>query len=69
MSNDKSTYWTLDEFIFESLKALEDFELAWRELHRKNNEIYPLEMFAGDWSEQLAFWLEREDSIPPKNKN
>lgn len=54
---------TLDEFIFEQLKALEDFESSWRELHRENDEIYPLEMFAGDWSEQLAFWREREDLI------
>ena len=51
---------TLDEFIFEQLKSLEDFESSWRELHRKNDEIYPLEMFAGDWSEQLAFWREHE---------
>jgi hypothetical protein len=56
---------TLDEFIFEQLKSLEDFESSWKELHRKNDEIYPLEMFAGDWSEQLAFWREREDLILP----
>ena len=56
---------TLDEFIFEQLKSLEDFESSWRELHRKNDDIYPLEMFAGDWSEQLAVWRERGDLILP----
>ena len=54
---------TLDEFVSGQLKSLEDFESSWRELHRKNDEIYPLEMFAGDWSEQLAFWRESEDLI------
>ena len=60
---------TLDEFVFEQLKSLEDFESSWRELHRKNDEIYPLEMFAGDWSEQLAFWRERGNSILPNAKH
>ena len=60
---------TLDEFIFNQLKSLEGFESSWRELHRKNDEIYPLEMFAGDWSEQLAFWREREDLILPNDKD
>lgn len=59
---------TLDEFIFEQLKSLEDFESSWRELNRKNNEIYPLEMFTGDWLDQFAFWIEREDLILPNAK-
>jgi hypothetical protein len=60
---------TLDEFVFEQIKSLEDFELSWLELHGKNDEIYPLEMFAGDWSEQLALWREREDSILPNSQD
>lgn len=51
---------TLDEFIFEQLKSLEDFESSWCEMHRKNNEIYPLEMLSGDWAEQLALFRARE---------
>ena len=56
---------TLDEFIFHQLKLLENFESSWRELHRDDEELYPLEMFAGDWLEQLGFWREHEDlSLP-----
>jgi hypothetical protein len=61
-------YLTLDEFIFEQLKSLEDFEVTWRELHRKNAEIYPLEMFTGDWGEQLELWRDRKDSILPNDQ-
>lgn len=49
---------TLDEFIFHQLKLLEDFESSWRELHLNDEKTYPLEMFAGDWLEQLEFWRE-----------
>ena len=56
---------TLDEFVFEQLKSLEDFESAWRKSNRDSVEIYPLEMCAGDWAEQLAFWQEHEDLVLP----
>jgi hypothetical protein len=46
-------YLTLDEFIFEQLKILEDFEDHWRSKNLENKETYPLELLSGDWIEQL----------------
>ena len=46
-------YFTLDEFIFEQLKILEDFEDHWRSKNLENKETYPLELLSGDWIEQL----------------
>jgi hypothetical protein len=53
-------YLTLDEFIFEQLKILEDFEDHWRSKNLENKETYPLELLSGDWIEQLLTYSNNE---------
>ena len=53
-------YLTLDEFIFEQLKILEDFEGHWRSKNLENKETYPLELLSGDWIEQLLTYSNNE---------
>lgn len=47
---------TLDEFVFEQLRTLEDFENYWRSKNIEDEKAYPLELFSGDWLEQLNLW-------------
>ena len=53
-------YLTLDEFIFEQLKILEDFEDNWRSKNLENEKICPLELLSGDWLEQLLTYGNNE---------
>lgn len=53
-------YLTLDEFIFEQLKILEDFEDHWRSKNLENKKVYPLELLSGDWLEQLLTYGNHE---------
>ena len=53
-------YLTLDEFIFEQLKILEDFEDHWRSKNLENEKVYPLELLSGDWLEQLLTYGNNE---------
>jgi hypothetical protein len=50
----------LDDFIFQQIKNLEDFENEWRVCNRKDEKNYPLEMFHGDWIEQLLTYSNNE---------
>jgi hypothetical protein len=50
----------LDDFIFQQIKNLEDFENEWRLCNRKDEKNYPLEMFYGDWIEQLLTYSNNE---------
>jgi hypothetical protein len=50
----------LDDFIFQQIKNLEDFENEWRLCNRKDEKNYPLEMFYGDWIEQLLIYGNNE---------
>jgi len=59
-NNMPTQYLTLDEFIFEQLKILEDFEDHWRSKNLENKETYPLELLSGDWIEQLLTYSNNE---------
>ena len=59
-NNMPTQYLTLDEFIFEQLKILEDFEDHWRSKNLENKETYPLELLSGDWLEQLLTYSNHE---------
>lgn len=50
----------LDEFIFQQLRSLENFENWWREKNEKDEEVFPMEMREGDWLEQLNFHAQNE---------
>jgi len=54
-----STPLTLDEFVFDQLKSLEEFEKSWRERNAQDSSLYPDTLPEGDWLEQLAFWREQ----------
>jgi hypothetical protein len=53
-------YLTLDEFIFEQLKILEDFEDHWRSKNLENKKVYPLELLSGDWLERLLAYSDND---------
>jgi|694.fasta_scaffold01984_17 hypothetical protein len=50
----------LDDFIFQQIKNLEDFENEWRLCNRKDEKNYPLKMLGGDWIKQLLTYGNHE---------
>jgi hypothetical protein len=47
----------LDEYLAEQRAALNAFEKYWLAENSHDPESYPLEMGAGDWNEQVGFFL------------
>ena len=45
---------TLEEYIAEEHKRLDEFKVFWLARHEQDPETYPLEMQPGDWDEMLT---------------
>lgn len=52
MTDDEKTM-TLAQFEREATDTLQKFCVAYRKLHEKSPEEFPLKMWSGDWYEQL----------------
>ncbi|MCV0350157.1 MAG: hypothetical protein K5863_08780 [Nitratireductor sp.] len=44
---------TLDEFLVELRKSADGFEKLWRKKNEEDPDNWPIELPAGDWSEQF----------------
>jgi hypothetical protein len=49
---------SIDEFIFEKLQHLENFEAYWKEHAKKHPKQFPDECNPGDWDDQLQVWID-----------
>ena len=47
---------TLDKFLEEQQRSLEQFAVWWADQHEVDPEGWPLEMGAGDWDEQWTMF-------------
>lgn len=47
---------TFEQYMTELRKAVEEFEIYWRESNAESPEEFPLEMAEGDWDEQFHFF-------------
>lgn len=50
----------LRDFITERMRLISQFEAHWISENKKSPENYPMSMGAGDWDEQLEFWIEEK---------
>lgn len=48
---------TLDEFVAEMKREMDEFQANWKAQHAKDPEKWPMKMAAGDWYDQLLMTL------------
>jgi len=50
----------IDSYIFDSLIAIQNFAEFWKDGHKQEPLLFPLEMDSGDWQDHFIMWFESQ---------